>query len=195
MQIRALSFATNTPLTFRSKTAAAISQQFQIALRQYSDDAPASTNHGEASAVDRAVDSASAGGERSQYDNSPRSSYGGGDRDSRGDSYGNRGRGGYGGDRGRGGYGGGRGRGGYDGGRTTGDRGRGFFVERPPPTPTNKLYVGNLLFDITQQDIQKEFESFGKIKEVTIATDNRGLSKGYVSFVSISVDFVGRNMS
>jgi RNA recognition motif-containing protein len=51
-------------------------------------------------------------------------------------------------------------------------------------TPTPGIYIGNLLFDVTADDIKREFEEFGPIKNVNIATDARGLSKGfgYVEF-------------
>jgi nucleolin len=44
--------------------------------------------------------------------------------------------------------------------------------------PSEKVYIGNLLFDVTAKDIQREFEQFGTVKDATIATDARGLSKG-----------------
>jgi RNA recognition motif-containing protein len=45
-------------------------------------------------------------------------------------------------------------------------------------TPTNSIYVGNLLFDVADSDIRREFAQFGDIKSVIVATDARGLSKG-----------------
>ena len=45
--------------------------------------------------------------------------------------------------------------------------------------PTTGIYVGNLLFDVTAADLQKEFEAYGKVKSTIIAQDARGLSKGY----------------
>jgi nucleolin len=45
-------------------------------------------------------------------------------------------------------------------------------------TPTSGIYVGNLLFDVTAADLTKEFQEFGPIKNVTVAADARGLSKG-----------------
>ena len=45
--------------------------------------------------------------------------------------------------------------------------------------PTTGVYVGNLLFDVTAADLQKEFEAYGTIKSAIIAQDARGLSKGY----------------
>jgi len=83
-----------------------------------------------------------------------------------------------------------------DGGRGFGDRnggGRSFdradrrgpprdFV---PPTPTTSVYIGNLLFDITANDLEREFGQFGDIKSAIIATDPRGMSKGLAStFIS-----------
>ena len=60
---------------------------------------------------------------------------------------------------------------------------RGGYADKPRPervlTPNSSIYVGNLLFDITSADIQKEFEEFGAISKITIASDARGLSKGY----------------
>jgi nucleolin len=47
--------------------------------------------------------------------------------------------------------------------------------------PNSSVYVGNLLFEITAADLEKEFAQYGTIKSSTVATDNRGLSKGYVS--------------
>ncbi|KAL2070897.1 hypothetical protein VTL71DRAFT_13923 [Oculimacula yallundae] len=109
-----------------------------------------------------------------------RGSYGG----DRG-SYGGRGGGDrYGGDRGGDrGYGGGRGgdRGGYGGrggGRDMRGGGGRSFADRPAPSPSNGVYVGNLLFDVTAADIEKEFAEFSPTK-VTLATDPRGLSKGF----------------
>ncbi|KAG4432703.1 hypothetical protein IFR05_011803 [Cadophora sp. M221] len=103
---------------------------------------------------------------------------GGGDRGSYGGD-----RGGYGGDRGgsRGGYGGG-----YGGGRDMRGGGRPFEPRAPPP-PSNGIYVGNLVFDVTAADIEKMFLEFGTISKVTLATDARGLSKGfgYVEFESV----------
>lgn len=47
--------------------------------------------------------------------------------------------------------------------------------------PAAGIYIGNLLFDITEEDIKREFQEFGNIQSVTIASDARGLSKGYAS--------------
>ncbi|KUJ11224.1 RNA-binding domain-containing protein [Mollisia scopiformis] len=59
-----------------------------------------------------------------------------------------------------------------------------FDADRPSPPPTNGIYVGNLLFDVTAADLEREFASFGTITNATVASDARGLSKGfgYVEF-------------
>ncbi len=67
-----------------------------------------------------------------------------------------------------------------------GDRRGGYNSDRfaPPErkmTPTPGVYIGNLLFDVTAADLEREFGVFGSIKSSTIATDARGLSKGYVA--------------
>lgn len=64
-----------------------------------------------------------------------------------------------------------------------------FTRDRPfsPPadlSPNPSIYVGNLVFHVTEDDLKKEFSSFGPIKNAIIAVDARGLSKGfgYVEF-------------
>lgn len=55
-------------------------------------------------------------------------------------------------------------------------------------TPNPSIYVGNLVFDVTADDLKREFSSFGEIKSAIIATDGRGLSKGfgYIEFDNVS---------
>jgi hypothetical protein len=86
------------------------------------------------------------------------------------------GRGGYGGD--RVGYGG-------DRGMQRGDRD--FSAPERKLTPTPGIYIGNLLFDVTAADLEREFQQFGKITSAVVATDARGLSKGfgYLEFETI----------
>ncbi|KAL5347402.1 hypothetical protein ACLOAV_007714 [Pseudogymnoascus australis] len=52
---------------------------------------------------------------------------------------------------------------------------------RPPMEiePTNSIYVGNLLFEATPQDLEREFAPFGEVVSVKVAQDARGLSKGF----------------
>lgn len=60
---------------------------------------------------------------------------------------------------------------------------------RPALAPNNSVYVGNLQFDVVESDLQREFAPFGEIKKALVATDLRGLSKGYVEW---SVLFIQR---
>ncbi len=61
-----------------------------------------------------------------------------------------------------------------------GDRPAGGFNRGPPApvVPSTSIYVGNLVFDVTKADLEREFSTFGTIKNVIIAADSRGLSKG-----------------
>lgn len=61
---------------------------------------------------------------------------------------------------------------------------RGSDREYSPPSKC--IYVGNLFFDVTVEDLKKEMQRFGTVVDARIITDNRGLSKGYVSIVSQS---------
>ncbi|KAL8855998.1 MAG: hypothetical protein Q9178_007368 [Gyalolechia marmorata] len=53
-------------------------------------------------------------------------------------------------------------------------------------TPRKSVYVGNLFFDVKEDDLRKKFEQCGTIEGVKLIMDNRGLSKGfgYVNFTS-----------
>lgn len=42
------------------------------------------------------------------------------------------------------------------------------------------VYVGNLFFDVREDEIRKEFETIGRVTSVKLIYDNRGLSKGCV---------------
>lgn len=48
--------------------------------------------------------------------------------------------------------------------------------------PSNSIYIGNLLFEATPQDLEREFSPYGEIVTAKVAQDARGLSKGYVIF-------------
>ncbi|KAK5208725.1 hypothetical protein LTR99_001243 [Exophiala xenobiotica] len=41
------------------------------------------------------------------------------------------------------------------------------------------LYIGNLFFDVTENDLVKEFARFGTVTKAKIVRDSRGLSKGF----------------
>lgn len=78
---------------------------------------------------------------------------------------------------GRSAYGGDRGYGGRDGGSF--DRpSRPAYREPAALSPCPNIYVGNLLFDVTSSDLEREFGEYGPVKRAFIASDARGLSKG-----------------
>ncbi|KAL9600436.1 MAG: hypothetical protein Q9219_003189 [cf. Caloplaca sp. 3 TL-2023] len=53
-------------------------------------------------------------------------------------------------------------------------------------TPNPTVYVGNLFFDVREEDLKQEFEKIAKVETVKLILDARGLSKGfgYVTFSS-----------
>jgi len=43
-----------------------------------------------------------------------------------------------------------------------------------------RIYVGNLTYEITSDDLRKEFEAFGKVESAQVITDrDTGRSKGF----------------
>ena len=44
--------------------------------------------------------------------------------------------------------------------------------------PKETIYIGNLFFDVTENDLSKELSKFGKVEKVRMMRDGRGLSKG-----------------
>ncbi|KAI5300295.1 hypothetical protein KEM56_002568 [Ascosphaera pollenicola] len=63
-------------------------------------------------------------------------------------------------------------------------RGGGMRPQRPPPEPCETVYVGNLFFDVSADQLKAHCEQFGEVANVRIIYDARGLSKGfgYVKF-------------
>jgi len=61
------------------------------------------------------------------------------------------------------------------------------FGSRGELAPTSSIYIGNLLFEITAADLEREFKQFGVIDKCVIASDGRGLSKGfgYVTYTNV----------
>ncbi len=52
-----------------------------------------------------------------------------------------------------------------------------------------KIYVGNLSYEVTEQDLRQEFEAFGKVDSVSVITDKySGRPKGFafVEMASVS---------
>jgi nucleolin len=64
----------------------------------------------------------------------------------------------------------------------TAPRARSDFIERSSNgalvEPKSTIYVGNLFFDVTENDLVKELSRFGTITKCRLIRDSRGLSKG-----------------
>jgi RNA recognition motif-containing protein len=69
------------------------------------------------------------------------------------------------------------------------------FGPDKPLIPTPGIYIGNLLFDVTAADLEREFAPFGKISSAVVATDARGLSKGYVPLFPDLISIASRDYS
>ncbi|RMY37979.1 hypothetical protein D0865_13213 [Hortaea werneckii] len=56
----------------------------------------------------------------------------------------------------------------------------------PSRSPSRILYVGNLFFEVTAPQLEKEFSKLGEITNSRIVLDSRGLSKGfgYIEFAT-----------
>jgi hypothetical protein len=46
-------------------------------------------------------------------------------------------------------------------------------------TPNNMLYIGNLYYEVTGEQLKRVFSRFGEVESTKIVYDNRGLSRGY----------------
>jgi RNA-binding protein 39 len=49
----------------------------------------------------------------------------------------------------------------------------------PNSIPFHRLYVGNIHFNVTEQDLQAVFEPFGELEFVQLQKDDSGRSRGY----------------
>lgn len=49
----------------------------------------------------------------------------------------------------------------------------------PNSIPFHRLYVGNIHFSITEQDLQNVFEPFGELEFTQLQKDDTGRSRGY----------------
>ncbi|KAL8946102.1 MAG: hypothetical protein Q9222_007457 [Ikaeria aurantiellina] len=70
----------------------------------------------------------------------------------------------------------------------TGGAGRSSAPGRTDIPPSKSVYVGNLFFDMREEDLRQEFEKCGTIESIKIIMDNRGLSKGfgYINFTDVA---------
>lgn len=76
-------------------------------------------------------------------------------------------------------------RGERQGGSSTQER-RGDDLASPrKPGVDRPLYIGNLYFDVTEDDLRRELEKYGTVKSVKIIYDGRGLSKGCDLFLRL----------
>ena len=77
------------------------------------------------------------------------------------------------------------GRGGRGRGRGRGRGGRGGAAAEAPARPSNSdvsnLYVGNLAWATTDNDLKQLFSDFGVVSKCQIATDRSGRSKGFAT--------------
>ncbi|CAL8584368.1 hypothetical protein XPA_009970 [Xanthoria parietina] len=62
----------------------------------------------------------------------------------------------------------------------------GYGAKQYDATPSSSVYIGNLFFDVREEDLRKKFEGCGTIESVKLIMDNRGLSKGfgYINFAT-----------
>ncbi|KAF1360603.1 RNA binding domain-containing protein [Lizonia empirigonia] len=60
--------------------------------------------------------------------------------------------------------------------------------EKNDAPPNNTLYVGNLYYEVTADQIKRVMSRFGEVENVKIVFDNRGLSRGfgYVEFKNVA---------
>lgn len=49
---------------------------------------------------------------------------------------------------------------------------------RTLPPPNETIYVGNIFFDVTAEDLRSQMEKYGIVEQARIVHDDRGLSKG-----------------
>ncbi len=49
---------------------------------------------------------------------------------------------------------------------------------KEPSPPSEQVYIGNLFFNVTEEDLSNHMGKFGEIKNVKVLYDARGMSKG-----------------
>ncbi|PWY71077.1 RNA-binding domain-containing protein [Aspergillus sclerotioniger CBS 115572] len=48
-----------------------------------------------------------------------------------------------------------------------------------PPSPKETVFIGNLFYDVTAEDLRRTMEKYGTVEKAIIVFDSRGLSRGY----------------
>ncbi|KKK13395.1 hypothetical protein AOCH_001635 [Aspergillus ochraceoroseus] len=63
-----------------------------------------------------------------------------------------------------------------------------YMIVKNQFTPKETIYIGNLFYDVTPEDLKEQMSKYGVVEEVNLIYDSRGISKGfgYVNFDSIS---------
>ncbi|KAI9374395.1 hypothetical protein BJX61DRAFT_307736 [Aspergillus egyptiacus] len=62
------------------------------------------------------------------------------------------------------------------------------LIRRARYTPKDTIFIGNLFYDVTAEDLKAQMSKYGTVEEVNVLYDSRGISKGfaYVQFDSPS---------
>ena len=68
-------------------------------------------------------------------------------------------------------------------------RSDGFGGEETFVSPHPTLYIGNLYYEVTADQLKRVFSRFGEIESVKLIYDNRGLSRGYVDLIQFQSAF------
>jgi RNA recognition motif-containing protein len=64
--------------------------------------------------------------------------------------------------------------------QSRGERSPRDSFRRGTPAPPNKtLYVGNLYYEVTPDQLERIFSRFGEVVSVNVVKDNRGMSRGF----------------
>ncbi|KAF2001243.1 RNA binding domain-containing protein [Amniculicola lignicola CBS 123094] len=63
-----------------------------------------------------------------------------------------------------------------------------FAASRHLTSPNNTLYVGNLYYEVTEEQIKRVFSRFGSVNSVKLVYDNRGMSRGfaYIEYTTVA---------
>ncbi len=56
-----------------------------------------------------------------------------------------------------------------------------------PVDPHPTLYIGNLYYEVTVDQLKRVFSRFGEIASVKLIYDNRGLSRGYINSIKLPI--------
>ncbi|KAE8148427.1 hypothetical protein BDV25DRAFT_131245 [Aspergillus avenaceus] len=60
------------------------------------------------------------------------------------------------------------------------------------PAPNETLWVANIFYDVTAEDLRTQFEKYGVVERVQIIYDDRGISKGYAYILFDTIESATR---